>query len=207
VLELSPALKLLHNWTPTDQAQLNNNDTDLGSTSPALLPTVGGRRLLVQGGKDAKLHLLDRDRLDGTTRGAGPRLGGELQEVATPGATELFTAPAVWSHGGRAWVFVGDDSGTAAYTVTGGAHPRLHLAWRNGTAATSPVLAGGLLYAYDPDGGALDVYDPVSGARIVALAAASGHWNSPIVVGGRIILPVGNYHDHAASGQIYIWQR
>jgi len=26
---------------------------------------------------------------------------------------------------------------------------------------------------------------------IAALPAAPGHWNSPIVVGGRIVLPVG----------------
>ena len=30
--------RLLHNWTPTDQAHLAANDLDLGSTSPALLP-------------------------------------------------------------------------------------------------------------------------------------------------------------------------
>ena len=206
VLELSPALALLHNWTPTDQAQLNNSDTDLGSSSPVLLPVVGGRRLLVQGGKDAKLHLLDLDRLDGTAGPAGPRLGGELQEVPTPGDDQLLTAPAVWRHRGRDWLFVGDGNATAAYTVTGGAHPRLHLAWQNGSAGTSPVLAGGLLYVYDP-GGALNVYAPVSGRRLVSLAAGSGHWNSPIVVGGRIILPVGSYHDRATSGEIDIWQR
>ena len=43
VLELTPnASRLLHNWTPRDQAQLNADDGDLGSTSPALLP-VGAR--------------------------------------------------------------------------------------------------------------------------------------------------------------------
>ena len=53
----------------------------------------------------------------------------------------------------------------------------------------------------------LDVYAPTSGARIATLPAAPGHWNSPIVVGGRIILPVGNYHSGAGGGRIYIWQR
>ncbi len=39
VLELSPdATHLLHNWTPTNQAQLSGSDTDVGSTAPALLP-------------------------------------------------------------------------------------------------------------------------------------------------------------------------
>jgi hypothetical protein len=207
VLELSPTLNLLHNWTPRDQANLNAHDTDLGSSSPVFLPTVGGRHLLVQGGKDGQLHLLDRDRLDGTTGGAGPRVGGELQDVSTPGGGQLLTAPAVWMHRGRVYLFVAEDSGTAAYLVSGGAHPHLSVAWRNGASGTSPVLAGGLLYIYDEADGSLDAYDPTSGARIATLGAATGHWNSPIVVGGRIILPVGSYHSGAGGGRLYIWHR
>ena len=207
VLELSPTLNLLHNWTPRDQASLNAHDTDLGSSSPVFLPTVGGRHLLVQGGKDGQLHLLDRDRLDGTTGGAGPRVGGELQDISTPGGGQLLTAPAVWTHRGRVYLFVAEDSGTAAYLVSGGAHPHLSVAWRNGASGTSPVLAGGLLYIYDEADGSLDVYDPTAGARIATLGAATGHWNSPIVVGGRIILPVGSYHTGAGGGKLYIWHR
>jgi hypothetical protein len=49
VLELSPnGLKLLH-WTPADQLKLTQDDLDLGSTSPALLPG----NLAVQGGRRA----------------------------------------------------------------------------------------------------------------------------------------------------------
>jgi len=40
VLELAPdASRLLQNWTPRNQAQLNSSDSDLGSTAPAILPT------------------------------------------------------------------------------------------------------------------------------------------------------------------------
>ena len=72
-----------------------------------------------------------------------------------------------------------------------------------GNAGTSPVIAGGLLYVYDP-GGALDVYGrrPVAGWR---RCRRHGHWNSPIVVGGRVILPVGNANDHATSGTLEIY--
>jgi outer membrane protein assembly factor BamB len=207
VLELSPGLRLLHNWTPPNQAQLDAGDTDLGSSSPVLLPVLGGRRLVVQGGKDQRLHLLDLDRLNGTPGGAGPRVGGELQALATPGDGELFSAPAVWAHAGRAYLFVADGSGTAAYAVSGGAHPHMSVVWQNPASGTSPVLAGGLLYVYDESNGTLDVYAPISGARVATLRAATGHWNSPIVVGGRIILPVGSYHSGAGGGQLYIWHR
>ena len=117
VLELSPnAARLLHNWTPRDQAQLNATDADLGSTAPALV-SVAGYRLAVQGGKDGQLHLLNLNALNGTRGGAGRRLGGELEDISSPGGAQVFTAPAVWSHGGRVYVFVADGSGTAAYTV------------------------------------------------------------------------------------------
>jgi hypothetical protein len=78
-------------------------------------------------------------------------------------------------------------------------------AWHNGTSGTSPVLAGGLLYVYDEQGGAVDVYLPASGRRVASLPASSGHWNSPIVVGGRVIEPVGNANDHATSGELFIF--
>jgi PQQ-like domain len=206
VLELSPdGSTLLHNWTPVDQARLNSDDLDLGSTSPAVLPAFDGRHLAVQGGKAGVLDLLDLDRLDGTTGGPGPRLGGQIQELPSPGGDQVFTAPAVWTHNGRIWVFVGDGSGTWAYVLGGnGVSPQLHVAWRSGNSGTSPVIAGGLLYVYDP-GGNLDVYAPTTGRRLASFSAGGGHWNSPIVVGGRVILPVGNANDHSTSGTLEIY--
>jgi outer membrane protein assembly factor BamB len=204
VLELSPdAASLLHNWTPTDQAQLNANDTDLGSTAPALLPERGGVRLAVQGGKAGTLALLDLDRLNGTRSGASPRTGGELQEISAPGGAGVFTAPAVWTSGGRTYVFVASDSGTSAYVF--GANGRLAVAWQLNTPGTSPVLAGGLLYVYDEADGGLVVRAPATGRMLAAFPAGTGHWNSPIVVGGRIILPEGNYMAHARSGVLNIY--
>jgi len=204
VLELSAnGRTLLHNWTPANQAQLNAGDGDLGSTSPAVLPTFHGFRLAVQGGKDGILRLLNLSRLNGTTGGAGRRLGGELQRIATPGSGPVFTAPAVWKHHGRIYVFVADTSGTSAY-VLGGKQPRLNVAWSDSASGTSPIVAGGLVYVFDPEG-SLNVYSPTTGHKLISLPAGSGHWNSPIAVGGRVILPVGNANDHATSGVVDIY--
>jgi len=206
VLELtSDASRLLHNWTPTNQFYLDHNDIDVGSTSPALLPPYHGFRLAVQTGKDSQLHLLDLSRLDGTTGGAGARLGGQLQEIPAPGSAMVFTAPAVWRDGSRVYVFVASDSGTAAYELYGGRHPRLRVAWQNGSGGTSPVVSGGLLYVYDEQNGALNIRQAASGALLRSLPVAVGHWSSPIVVGGRIILPTGNYHVPATSSPIEIY--
>jgi outer membrane protein assembly factor BamB len=202
VLELSPALKLLHNWTPADQLRLTQQDLDLGSTSPALLPATDGLHLAVQGGKAGVLDLLNLDRLDGTTGPAGPRTGGQLQQINDPGTTDLFTAPAVWRHGRRTYVFVADDDGTGAYVLN--AENRLSVLWSDDTPGTSPVVAGGLLYIYDPSG-SLVIRSPSSGRRLDSLAAPSGHWNSPVVVGGRIILPVGSANAHSTSGALELY--
>ena len=171
VLELSPdAGKLLQNWTPANQAELNSGDVDLGSTAPALL----GSGLAAQSGKDGKLRLLDLTKLNGKG-GAGPTTGGELQTLPTPSGSGLFSAPAVWRNGGRTWLFVSDFGATAAYVLDG---RRLTQAWHVSAAGTSPVVAGGLLYVYDP-GGELDVYAPTTGKRLASLPAGSRPLEQP----------------------------
>ena len=200
MLELSPTLAPLRHWTPNNQQQLNQSDTDLGSTSPVVLP--GG--LVVQGGKAGLLSLLRLDKLPAMTGAGGHRLGGELQNIATPGGAQVLTAPAVWEHSGRTYVFVGTDGGTGAYVL--GSDRRLHVLWTDSFNGTSPVLAGGLLYVYDESDGVLKVLSPTTGHTLASLPAASGHWNSPIVIGGRIILPVGNGDAQQTSGQLFIWE-
>ncbi len=200
VLMLSPdAGRLLQNWTPRDYASLDSGDVDLGSTAPALLT----RLRAVQGGKDGKLRLLDLRRLNGRTRTAGPRAGGELQTVPAPGVDGVYSAPAVWHNRGRTWLFVANGSGTAAFSVRRG---RLQVAWRNRTGGTTPIVAGGLLYVYDESGGALNVYGPVPGQQLAQLPAGPGHWNSPIVTDGRIALPEGDANEHRSSGVLDIYR-
>ena len=189
VLELEPrAAGLRQSWTPRNQAQLNSSDADLGSTAPALLPP----HYAIQGGKDGVVRLLDVRHLGG--------VGGELQSFAGARGGYAFTAPAV----GGTTAYTADGGGTVAYRLSG-TPPRLRVAWSNPAPGTSPVLAGGLLYVYDPQGGKLNVYRPESGNRVASLPAAAGHWNSPIVYDGRVALPVGNANDHARSGTLLLW--
>jgi len=194
-LELDPdATRLVGNYTPTNTAQLNASDADLGSTSPVLL----GGGLVAQGGKDGKIRLLDWKTMQGTTA----HQGGETQVVSTPSGNDLFTAPAVLHSGGTTWLFVADNSGTQAWKLSGG---RLVSAWQSSSPGTSPVVAGGLLYVYDPGGG-LQVYEAETGQAVATLPCGGGHWNSPIVVDGRIALPEGNANQHGTSGTLNIWR-
>jgi hypothetical protein len=201
VLLLSPdARRLLRHWTPSEQARYEAQDVDVGSTSPAYL----GHGLVLQGGKDALLHLLSLGRLYGVAGAAGKRLGGELQILPTPGRQMMFTAPAVWHDGRRTTVFVATGGGTTAYAVRG---RKLVPLWGNGHAGTSPIVAGGLLYVYDPGGG-LRIYRAATGRLIRTLAAGSGHWNSPVAASGHLVVGEGNANDHRADrGVLDVWNR
>ncbi len=194
-LELDPsATRLVGNYTPANTARLNETDADVGSTSPVLL----GGGFVAQGGKDGTIRLLDPR----VMQGDAPHKGGELQVAQTPSGAGLFTAPAVLRTGSNTSIFVADGSGTAAWNLSNG---RLQPAWRNGNGGTSPVIAGGLLYVYDPKGG-LHVYQPEMGRQIANLESGGGHWNSPIVVDGRIALPEGSANDHSTHGVLDIWR-
>ena len=194
VVELDPsATQVIGNYTPADNSKLDAGDVDLGSTSPVL----AGTGLLAQGGKDALIRLVGI----GGIAGGVPHTGNELQIVSTPSRNMLFTAPAIRRSRAATWMFAADGGGTTAWRVTGG---QLTEVWKNSTAGTSPVVAGGLLYVYNPSGG-LHIYDAETGAEVGNLNCGSGHWNSPIVAGGRIALPEGNANQHATSGVLDIW--
>jgi outer membrane protein assembly factor BamB len=197
LIELTlPGLRLRQAYTPTDQAMLNSSDLDEGSGSPALLP---GHLALI-GGKDGLLRLLNLNNLDGRAKRLPSQTGGQLQLLPTPGSAELFSAPAVWN----AYVFVADGGGTTTYHLS---HQHLQVLWSNSTHGTSPILAGGLLWVYDMDSGGLNVYKPLSGKLVTTLSSGSGHWNSPIVVDGYVILPEGDANSHSTSGVLDIWSR
>jgi hypothetical protein len=153
--------------------------------------------LLAQGGKDGLIRLLSIQDMAGTTS----HEGHEAQKVPTPSGSMLFTAPAVRRLGSATWIFAADLAGTAAWTLTGG---KLVERWKNRHGGTSPVIAGELLYIYDPKGG-LRIYEPSSGNQVAVLECGSGHWNSPIVVDGKIALPEGTANQHSTSGVLDIW--
>jgi outer membrane protein assembly factor BamB len=194
VIELDPdATRVLANYTPGDNSELNSRDLDLGSTSPVLL----GGRLIAQGGKDRKIRLLDL----GGIAGDRAHTDHEDQIVPTPATRMLFSEPAVWRHNSETWLFAADSGGTAAWKLE---NSKLEQVWSNPNGGTSPVLAGGVLFVYDPSG-KLYAYDPIKGSQIANLQCGRGHWNSPIVVEGRIALPEGNANLHMKTGVLNIW--
>jgi outer membrane protein assembly factor BamB len=204
VLELSADLtRLVDTYTPATYQALDQGDQDLGSMAPALLPKIPNSRtpyLAAQAGKDGVLRLLDRQNLSG--QGGPGHVGGALSTIGTPGGCGVLTQPAVWTDpAGAVWLFVTDSCGTAGYQVSTAADgsTTLHQVWSIPQGATSPVVAGGVLFA--ATGGAVFALDPATGRQhwTSTQHSAGGsvgdiHWESPIVVGGRLYCSDQNGH-------------
>jgi len=184
-------------YTPANQGQLNDDDADLGSTAPAVLPAPAGTRikhLAVQSGKDGQLRLLDLDSLDGLVAPGHP--AGDLQVIGVPQGGEVLTQPATWTDptNHATWVFVSNDNGLAGLrvVVTDGV-PHMVPAWTVPDGGTSPVVAGGVVF-YLTDSGARAV-DPETGRRLWSESSAVKlHWQSPIVTNDTVYYPDGDGH-------------
>ena len=109
--------KPLDSYTATNFQSLDNGDTDLGSTAPAILPVPANstvQSLAVQGGKDAKLRLLNLANLSG--QGGPGHLGGEIGAIINvPQGGVVLTQPAVWVNpaDGSTWIFVVNGNGAS----------------------------------------------------------------------------------------------
>jgi outer membrane protein assembly factor BamB len=197
VLELTAdGSRLVDSYTPPNYAELDQGDADLGSTAPALLPSIPASHtpyLAVQAGKDGLLRLLDRQNLSG--QGGPGHVGGELQSIATPGGCAVVTQPAAWTDAGTGtiWLFVTDSCGTSGYQVvtTSAGATTLRQGWSTQQGATTPVVAGGVLFA--ATSGHVLALDPRTGHQLWSSAGTGAggsiggiHWESPIVIGGRL---------------------
>jgi len=182
----------LDSYTPAEFDQLDEQDLDLGSTGPAQLPTLAASRyphLAVQSGKDAMLRLLDLDNLSGQSRPG--QVGGELQKIPLPQGHVVLTAPAVWMDPatGSVWVFVANGAGISGLrlAVDAGGTPSLVPAWTRSSGGTSPVVANGIVFYVGPAG--LQALSPADGSLLWSdprPGQAGIHWQSPIVVDGRV---------------------
>ncbi len=183
----------LDSYTPTEYQSLQDADADLGSSAPAIVDAPAGSTVPhpgVQCGKDAQVRLLNLDDLSG---GGGPgHVGGELQKIQLPQGAGVLTAIAVWTNpaDGASWVYVANGNGISGLKVgVRNGVPALSTsppdAWTDRVGGTSPIVANGIVFYAATDG--VRALDPTTGAllwRDTALGPV--HWESPIVVDGRL---------------------
>jgi hypothetical protein len=198
----------LDSHTPTNYAQLDGSDIDLGSASLSILPAPAGSTVAhvgVQTGKDSKLHLIDLDDMSGT--GAPGGVGGEIELIDVP-ISEFWmkTQSVVWvnTHGdGAAWVYVGNGSGISGLklTLTGANVPHLQPTWQKTSNATSAIIANDVVYHIGscPAGTCVLARNPTDGTVLwTSPSIGSIKWGSPILVNGALY--VVNY---ASNSTLY----
>jgi len=158
VIELSPTLQELGYFAPTNWAQDNEDDLDLGSTAPVLL----GNGQVFEIGKQQTAYLLSASDLGG--------IGGELASLSlcsSKGAT-AYEAP---------YAYVICDSLGQVIQVKVGPGNALQRGWTwssPGGGASSPTIAGGVLWSIDQ--GASELYG-------VSLQDGSTLYSVPLDVG------------------------
>ena len=191
--------KPLNSYTPVNYQFLQDTDQDIGSTNVAILPTTltsTVRHLAVQGGKDARLRLIDLDKMSGP---GGPGLtGGEVFSMTVPQGGEILTAIAVWVDpvDKSTWAFVANGNGISGLqvTYTGGNVPRLTTRWNKPDGGTSPVVVNSVVYYAGSNN--IHALDPKSGNELWNDTKYVGgiHWESPIVVNGVVYITDENAH-------------
>ncbi len=186
----SPAAGPADSYTPSNVSGLDGGDTDLGSTGPVILPTPPGAQYLdiaLQGGKDAKLRIVNLANLSGT--GTTGQLDGQLGPlVNVPQGGGVFGQPAAFTSlgDGNTYVYVGTGSGLSALRVTSPASgiPSLATIWQTSgsQAGFSPLIANNLVFSQR---GGIRAHDPMSGSVLWSSSRIGGlHWQSPMMFNG-----------------------
>jgi hypothetical protein len=192
-------------FTPSNTVSQSANDVDFGSGSVLLLVDQADsagtmHHLLVAGGKDGTLYLLDRDHLGGFNAAAD----AVYQQIAVGGG--LYSAP-VYFNGS---VYVGDVNGTLkAYTFANArlpANPSSQTAGTFSYPGTSPAIsaqgsANAILWAVQSAPGSpavLHAYDPAD--------LGQEYYNSTQAAGGRDSFGNGNKFitPVIANGKVFV---
>jgi hypothetical protein len=182
VLKLDPSqkLKLLDSFTPSSWSTLDNQDADLTSSGPMLVPNTN---LLVGGGKTGILYVLN------TTKGLGGLTSndsGAVQQIQIS-ASELRGGPVYWqrsaANGGPLLYDWGVNDALKAFPFTAGMF------------ATAPSAQGGVTNQIWP-GGILTVSangeTPDTGVVWATVATSGDAENNPPVPGELYAFNAGN---------------
>ncbi|WP_380283119.1 PQQ-binding-like beta-propeller repeat protein [Kitasatospora purpeofusca] len=206
-------------FSPTDNAALDQRDTDLGSGGPVALPSSFGTpahpRLLVQVGKDGRIFLLDRDDLGGT--GQGPNGTDRVVGLTGPYGG-VWGHPAVWG-GDGGYVYTVENYGklrALKYSVSAAGLPQLtsagtsaedYLKMSGSPVVTSDGTRGGSALVWViwsgtgsyGEGGELRAYDPVPAGGTLRLRRSFpigtvSKFSVPATDRGRIYVGTKDHH-------------
>jgi len=167
VIELSPSLSEVGYFAPSNWAQLNSQDNDLGSVAPTVLPNGD----VFQIGKEGVGYLLS-----GTSLGG---IGGQISNASVCNGAYGATA-----HVGSA-IFVPCLNGV--FDVVAGPS-NLTVAWQtSGFDAGSPIVTGNVVWSVDISSAKLLGFNITTGAPLYSFSLGSvDHFISPSAGPGSV---------------------
>jgi hypothetical protein len=121
-------------FTPFDWQTLDDQDADLGSDGPLVVP---GTNLLLTGSKSGKFYLLDRNNLGKLNAGGDSQIVQSFQAVQGANNRHIHGTPIVWNGPQGTWGYVwGENDFLRAFSFENGK-------FTTSTASQSTMLATG----------------------------------------------------------------
>jgi len=198
-------------WVPSNWASLDNTDSDVGGTSPAMVD-IGSSQYLLALGKDHNAYLLNRTNLGGmdATALVGPTAVAKSNIITAAATYTTSSGTYVVFGGGAASCPSGTSGGLTALKITAGSSPAVTTAWCGG-ASTSRIPSVSqsdgnhsdtIVWAVGSDGNLYGV-DGDTGKTLVSTAIGSPvspvqSIQTPIVAGGRVFV--------SSSSQVYAFK-
>jgi outer membrane protein assembly factor BamB len=173
VIELSPSLRELGYFAPSNWPQLNQDDTDLGSVGPASV----GSGLLFQIGKEGVGYLLNSSGLGG--------IGGQVYSANV--CSGAYGAVAVSGD----MAFVPCTDGLVAVKVSGSS---FSVAWAGPSFPSGPpVVTGNVVWALDTSSGTLHGFDAANGSAFFSFSVGGvTRFTTPMFAYGQVFVAAGN---------------
>jgi hypothetical protein len=212
VVKLSPAGIMLDFFTPFDQAIMAQNDVDLGSSGPIILPDAVGSaanpHVMIITGKVGVVYLLDQTNL-GKYHAAGNQDLGEVSVGfnTTSAVSGFYGQPAYWN-GNIYTIIVGDS--LRQYSISNGAiltvsssNSSNTFPFRGATpAVSSSGTTNGIVWvaditAYQSSGAViLDAYDATNVSTLLYSSPSNG--SGAAVLAAKFTVPT------VANGKVYV---
>ncbi len=191
---------VLDYFTPYNQLQLSNQDLDLGSSGPLILPDQPGLypHELVAGGKQGTLYLINRDN-EGQFN---PITDNVIQEIPNAVVGELVGVPSYWN--GSVYV-AGDLDYIKQFALVNGLlteHPvsQTKVAFMGTGPASTSITANGTsngilwvirhanaaLYAFDPTNLGNEFYDSTQALKLRDKLGPVVRFVTPTISNGKV---------------------
>jgi outer membrane protein assembly factor BamB len=172
VIKLSPSLHLGDWFAPSNWLQLNEFDTDLGSTGPALLES----NTVFQIGKEGVGYLIDENRLGGV---GGEVFNSKVCSGAFGGTS--YAAP---------YLYIPCTDGLVALRVSLGSNRSFTGAWRGPSFnAGPPITVAGAVWTIDTANGELYAFNATNGQVIFRNHIGEvAHFSTPSSGDGQVFV-------------------